>query len=58
VLLMVLFVNEYYRCARMLKIARAPWHAMIEILGFVLFVALAWNLYAWDRAVAGASARS
>jgi len=52
VLLMALFVNEYYRCPSMLKIARAPWHAMIEILGFVLFVALAWHLYAWDRAVA------
>lgn len=48
VVLMALFLNEYYRCARMLQIARVPWHAMIELLGFALFIALAWQLYAWD----------
>jgi hypothetical protein len=53
--LMGLFINEYYRCARMLEVARAPWHAMIELLGFALFVALAWNMHAWDRAVAEAA---
>lgn len=50
--LMILFAlvaNEKYNCERMMRHKVLPYHAAIEIVGFVLFVALAVLFLRWER---------
>jgi hypothetical protein len=49
VILMALFVNEWKNCDRMQKWRVLPYHALIEVLGLVLFSVLALLLLKWER---------
>jgi hypothetical protein len=44
-----LFINETYNCEKMLRYRLYPYHAAIEILGFVLFTALAMFFLQWEK---------
>lgn len=39
-ILFILFLNESYNCQKMLKKKKLPYHALIEILGLILFIGL------------------
>lgn len=47
-LIFLLFVNENYNCERMIEIYKFPYHAIIEVVGFVLFIVLGNLFLKWD----------
>ncbi len=40
----ILFINEYYNCERMMSIIPLPYHALVEIVVFTSFIVLVTNL--------------
>lgn len=50
-LLFGLIANENYNCERMMTYKVLPYHAIVEILGFVLFVFLAILFLKWEECV-------
>lgn len=49
VVLFLMIVNEQRNCERMQRRKRFPYHVLIEVVGLVLFVALASVFLRWDR---------
>jgi hypothetical protein len=47
-LLFALFVNEAFNCKSMLQYFKLPYHAIIEVVGFLLFWGLADSVVEWD----------
>lgn len=52
-LLLLLFVNEAANCSALLEWKRLPYHALVEMLGLVLFVWVSHTWIVWDRLVSG-----
>ena len=48
-LLFILFVNENINCDKMLKYHKFPYHAIIEVLGLIMFVALSKQFLNWEK---------
>ena len=49
ILLFVLFVNENRNCQKMLEYKKFPYHAIIEVVGLVLFTTLALLFLDWEK---------
>lgn len=48
-LLFGLFINETYNCERMMRYKVLPYHVLIEILGFILFITIAVLFLKWEQ---------
>jgi hypothetical protein len=48
-ILILMIYNEEKNCDKMLKWASLPYHAIVEIIGLGLFVALAYLFTSWDQ---------
>lgn len=48
-ILILLFINEAYNCEKMQKWKKLPYHAIIEILGLILFTGLSLTWIKWEQ---------
>ena len=46
-ILIALFINESYNCQWMMEHRQLPYHALVEIIGLVLFTMLGWCFLKW-----------
>ena len=50
-ILFALFWNEAQNCKKMMDYKVLPYHAMVEIIGLILFTQLAWIFLCWENKI-------